>query len=321
MSDVSFSLMDDRPGQARSTAAASTATADLRLDVESFRSVRIEMMYCKNGRDTQSTNECIGIAYGSAFLYRLDGSDYLVTARHNLTGRHWQTDEFLSDSCRSEPTHLRVMFFASPPEQWVTSPSPGRPWSTRLQVPLVTFLPPLIGEDWKPIWKQHPTLGADMDVAALPYEVPNNAIVERWESTAGRKLPQQVSWPRLSPGQEVFIVGYPYRLSAGPRLPLWLRGTVASDPAFAYDSEGKLYPLFLIDARTRQGQSGAPVMRFRPRGALVISNDGTPAKMNDSDSDLVGVYSGRTSKESDLGFVWSMKEVDEICRNGVPGKI
>jgi hypothetical protein len=39
------------------------------------------------------------------------------------------------------------------------------------------------------------------------------------------------------------------------------------------------------------------------------------------DSDVVGVYSGRTSGESDLGFVWGMDEVDEICRNGVQGTI
>lgn len=299
----------------------STASAGTNLDIESFRSVRIEMMFCPNGRGTQSTSECTTMAYGSAFVYRLDGNDYLVTARHNLTGRHWQTNDPLSSRYPVNPTHLRVMLFAAPPDEWTISPSNNNFRSSHFQVPLHTYLLPLIGADWQPVWNQHPTLGADADVAVLPYTIPNNATVERWERTTERTLPQQVSWPRLSPGQDVFIIGYPYRLSAGPRLPLWMRGTIASDPAFAYDIGGKLYPLCLIDARTRQGQSGAPVMRYRPPGSLVIRNDGNPGALRNSDSDLVGVYSGRTSDESDLGFVWAMGEVDEICRNGVPGKV
>ena len=35
--------------------------------------------------------------------------------------------------------------------------------------------------------------------------------------------------------------------------------------------------------------------------------------------ELVGVYSGRTHKDSDLGFVWRIDEVDVICTDGVAG--
>lgn len=318
--------MDERVDQPQSPPTASTIEGEhdktgVQLDVESFRSVRIEMVFSPHGRDTQTLSQCKTMAHGTAFVYRLDGRDYLVTARHNLTGRHWQTNESISSSFNINPTHLRVTLFAAPPEKWMISPLDGDSWSTKLQVPVNRYLLPLIGEDWQPIWKQHPTLGVDMDVAALDYDAPNNAIVEKWERTGDRTLPELVPWPRLSPGQDVFIVGYPYRLSVGPRLPLWIRGTVASDPAFAYDFDDKLYPLWLIDARTRPGQSGAPVMRYRPPGWFGIRNDGNPGTLSRSDADLVGVYSGRTSKDSDLGFVWSMNEVDKICRNGKPGRV
>jgi hypothetical protein len=62
-------------------------------------------------------------------------------------------------------------------------------------------------------------------------------------------------------------------------------------------------------------------MRFRPPGTYVMKNSGMPGVTIGSDSDLVGVYSGRTSDESDLGFVWRMDEVDEICRGGVQGTV
>lgn len=116
--------------------------------------------------------------------------------------------------------------------------------------------------------------------------------------------PETMMLAAISPaGVLVFIVGYPYRLTTGPSLPLWIRGTVASNPLFGYDAGGKSYPLWLIDARTRRGQSGAPVMRYRPPGTLLFRNDGQPGRSNFPDSDLLGVYSGRTSDESDLGFV------------------
>lgn len=92
-------------------------------------------------------------------------------------------------------------------------------------------------------------------------------------------------------------------------------------PIFGCNAGGKSYPLWLVDARTRKGQSGAPVIRNRPPGTIVSRNDGQPGRTVVPDSDLLGVYSGRTSDESDLGFVWSMDEVDQICRNGTQGTV
>jgi hypothetical protein len=296
-------------------------TSNLQLHAESFRSVLIEMVFSPEGPYTGSAagQSCNTMAHGSAFIYRLDGDDRLVTARHNVTGRHWQTNDFLG-GYTTEPTHLKVMFFADPPEKWSVSRSEHNPRVGQTQILLRQYLVPLIGEDWKPIWTQHPELGGDMDVAVVPFNPPTDALTMSWERAGDRTGPEDAPWPpQLFPGEDVFIVGYPYRLTTGPSLPLWIRGTVASNPLFGYDAGGKSYPLWLIDARTRRGQSGAPVMRYRPPGTLLFRNDGQPGRSNFPDSDLLGVYSGRTSDESDLGFVWSMDEVDVICRNGLKG--
>jgi hypothetical protein len=298
-------------------------SAGLQLHAESFRSVLIEMVFCPEGPDTDSAagQGCNTMAHGSAFIYRLDGKDRLVTTRHNVTGRHWQTNDFLG-GYTTGPTHLRVMFFKDPPEVWAVSRSEDNPRLGNIQILLHQYLVPLIGPDWQPIWTQHPVLGADMDVAVVPFNPPEGVITMSWERTAARTGPEEVPWPpQLFPGEDVFIIGYPYRLTAGPIFPLWIRGTVASNPIFPYYDRDKSYPLWLIDARTRKGQSGAPVMRYRPPGTYLTANNGSLRRTVFPDSDILGVYSGRTSDESDLGFVWAMDEVDEICRNGVQGTV
>lgn len=205
--------------QPQSTPAHSTG-ASVQLQVESFRSVRIEMVFCPEGPDTDVTTGlgANGMADGSAFIYLLDSSDHLVTARHNLTARHWTTGACMGQYS-TNPTHLRVLFFADRPENWTISPIAN---GTRgqIQVLLNCYLVPLIGEDWQPIWKQHPILGADMDVAVVPFNAPSNTMIQSWERTAARTGPEEVPWPRLSPGHDVFIIGYPDRLSVGPILPL-----------------------------------------------------------------------------------------------------
>ena len=220
----------------------------------------------------------------------------------------------------SAPTHLRVMFFKDPPEKWALSPVEDNPRVGSMQILLRQYLVPLIGTDWKPIWNQHALLGGDVDVAEVPFNPPAEVVTMSWERTCDRSGPEQAPWPaQIFPGDDVFIIGYPYRLTSGPNFPLWIRGTVASNPIFPYYADGNAYPLWLIDARTRKGQSGAPVIRHRPPRAIVLRNDGQPGSSPYPDSDLLRVYSGRTSDESDLGFVWALDIVDEICREGVPG--
>jgi hypothetical protein len=160
-----------------------------------------------------------------------------------------------------------------------------------------------------------------MDVAALPVNITDDeALVTAWESPSARTpQPSDIRWPNLAPGQDIFVVGYPDALSTGPLFPLWIRGTIASEPAFGHTVDGKILPLMLVDARTRSGQSGSAVMRTLPEGRFVQRVDGTPAVTTTSHSQIIGVYSGRTSDESDLGYVWRIDEVDALCAEGAQG--
>ncbi|WNG83790.1 hypothetical protein C6A86_009110 [Mycobacterium sp. ITM-2016-00316] len=283
----------------------------------------MEMVYCPDGPDVdaEQAKELRSLAYGSAFIFELEGQQFLVTARHNVTGRHWQTGEFLGGYSMA-PTHIVLHLLAKPPAGgWQIGPSEVGPHVGSTQIKLKAFLVPLLGDDWKPRWMEHPTFGADMDVVVLPVKfTDDDTLVIPWTTPlVEAREPHEAPWPNLAAGQEVFVVGYPDALITGPMFPLWTRGSIASEPYFGYTVADKRLPLMLIDARTRQGQSGSAVMRHRPEGTVVTRSDGALGVTTGPVSQLIGVYSGRTSDESDLGFVWRMDEVEVVCRNGVQG--
>jgi hypothetical protein len=59
----------------------------------------------------------------------------------------------------------------------------------------------------------------------------------------------------LTPGMDVFVLGYPRGISGGGRFPLWKRGSIASEPDVNIDN----LPMMYIDTATREGMSRAPV--------------------------------------------------------------
>jgi hypothetical protein len=63
------------------------------------------------------------------------------------------------------------------------------------------------------------------------------------------------------------------------------------------------------------------VIRHCPEGTLVTKTDGSRGITLGPHSEIVGVYSGRTHPDSDLGYAWRIDDVDTICTDGVPGTI
>jgi hypothetical protein len=166
-----------------------------------------------------------------------------------------------------------------------------------------------------------PGLRGDVDVAVQAINFDEEDLIYPWKYPAEETEPGATKWSNLAPAQDVFVVGYPYALSTGPLFPLWVRGTIASDTHFGVLVDGKQLPLILVDARTRTGQSGSVVIRDIPEGAVVPTVGNSLAITLRPHSQIVGVYSGRTSDESDLGYVWPINEVEDICRKGVAGTI
>jgi hypothetical protein len=120
---------------------------------------------------------------------------------------------------------------------------------------------------------------------------------------------------------EVFILGYPLGLANQGVLPIWKRGSLASEPL--YDIEGNI-PIIYVDALTRHGMSGSPVLFFGPE---IIDEVGIPSPQTRRPHDhpwLIGVYAGRRVATADeiemaLGRVWKRRLLDEIFFQRVPG--
>lgn len=106
----------------------------------------------------------------------------------------------------------------------------------------------------------HPEFAKNVDVIALPVD-PSASIVsgqDRATTLFPYSLDSASRTAALYPTAVASIVGFAAGLTVGGKLPFWTRGAVATEPAAPIDG----LPVFLVDARTRPGQSGSPVIGY-----------------------------------------------------------
>ncbi|MEU5384181.1 trypsin-like peptidase domain-containing protein [Kitasatospora cineracea] len=263
---------------------SSTANIPFVLEVPAFASVYIEAL--------TATGVALGSATGFVVMDRAH-NHYLVTNRHVVTGRHWETNELGDDGLT--PAALRASFNTS-----------GESGYTQEILPL--------GDDeLKPLWLEHPQFGRLVDVVALPLTFD---VAERGIDLV--TYPLEMDHARLDLAGELFAIGYPLNVNpdvAGGLFGVWSRGTIAWPPQL--DWRG--LPCLLLDCRTRQGQSGSPVIFWADATRTFVGphqrvQSGPPSAPL---WNLVGVYSGRIHKDSDIGMVWKRSALEEIINGGV----
>ena len=222
----------------------------------------------------------------------------LVTNYHVVTWRKLNGDE-LEEFGNRIPTTLRVELPSRLKGEESHERNNFEPWEIALLCGEKPDVQPMWfqGGDW---WLQtngtHPT--TDVAIFAIPRDLVENLEVYTYKWYKGQGEPLTIT-------DNLFVIGYPK--SVGDYIstsPIWTRGTVASEP--------HLDPVdrFIIDSRTRAGQSGSPVISYRPSSFITSAG---PAGAIEELAVLQGVYSGRTEEESDLGFVWNMEVVERIA--------
>jgi hypothetical protein len=165
-------------------------------------------------------------------------------------------------------------------------------------------------DDETPRWREHPVHAREVDAVALP--LTNVSGVELVPYDLAIKPEQQL---KVLVSDFVNIIGFPFGRAAGGSLGIWTKGAIASEPSVNFSD----LPCFLIDARTRQGQSGSPVIAFQTN-TIAMADDGDGVFLvKGSVANLLGVYSGRINKNSDLGMVWKNEAIIEILKNGAIG--
>lgn len=241
----------------------------IRVDPLSAMSLRLQLT---------SLGNVLGTATGFTVAHR--GRPFLITNWHVVRGRNPDTGELLT-ATGAIPRELRMYCHAEPLGTYIA------------------HVEPLYGPDGHtPQWIEHPR-GEAVDVVAVPLQLAGGARIHPLDlGLANADIAVEAAMP-------VSIIGYPFGLVTGGTWPIWKTGHIASDPDLDYDGQ----PAFLIDATTREGMSGAPVVRrahggYRTRdGNYSIGVDGTR---------FLGVYSGRIHGESEIGKVWRADLVNEI---------
>jgi hypothetical protein len=119
-------------------------------------------------------------------------------------------------------------------------------------------------------------------------------------------------------GTEVFVIGYPRGIAGEEIFPIWKRGSIASEPQVPIRLGGRQHKnVFYIDALTKSGMSGSPVICFSKPGERFSSDDGDVIQVRDEKPRIVGVYSGRngvTQEEYELsvGRVWKIGAIERV---------
>lgn len=241
--------------------------------------IHIDPLSCSSLRvELAARGNSLGTATG--FVVQRDSNQFLITNWHVLSGRSPETGQPLSDA-GALPDEIRIVHHHS--EQL------GR-WAIVSQQ--------LRDEHGDVLWIEHSD-GPNVDLAALSLELDDSIKV--YPLDLGLADHDVV----LQPAMSVSIIGYPYGLATGAAFPIWKTGHIASDPDLDYDGR----PAFLIDATTRGGMSGSPVI-YRTTG-------GYPSKsgaitFSGLTTAFLGVYSGRIHPDAEVGRVWRPKLIEEL---------
>ncbi len=257
--------------------------------------------------DLVEKSEIIGTGTGFFYLSP-EKSLYLVTNYHVVTSRDPQTDKPLSE-VNKQPEEIRYRLLGKPDLQIVSG-----------SVDLSSV-----------IRIEHPRRSDGVDIIALLVKPPEEGYLLTQNNL---DLVEDIN---IVVGGELYIIGYPFGIRTGEILPIWKRGTIASEPN--YQPFG--LDMFYIDATTKPGMSGSPVFASEIRQFYKVDKEISQAinKWEKSELDpldvvrmmkndefnevrrrahkFVGIYSGgiiHGDNDPQIGIVWKRKLIDELFK-------
>ncbi len=222
---------------------------------------------------------------GTGFVTQTPRGPVLITNWHNVSGRNPQTQQALLPSGQVPDEVVIIHNRHNHLGEWIPRSEP------------------LLGPNGR-LWVEHPTLGQQVDFVALPLTQLDD--VELYPYTLGVDDPPI----KCGPADTVSVVGFPFGIQVGGSLAVWATGFIASEPEINY----KNLPIFLIDCRSRPGQSGSAVISYKAGGGVNLE-DGSIATFIGPVTRFLGIYSGRINEQSDLGIVWKASAIRELTES------
>jgi hypothetical protein len=237
----------------------------------------------------------LGTATGTVINYHQ--TFYLLTNWHVLSGRYPYSGQPISKH-GGVPDKLTITYLSSDHRN-------------KLQTTV-----DLLSEDRSTLWIQHQD-GQDVDLAAV--QLPTQLGLALWPFD----LSLVDADMKVRIGMTIFIIGFPYGVASYmDTLPIWKTGHIASEPDLTYAEK----QAFLIDATTREGMSGSPVIA-RTDGVLYPRDGSGVILTQDTVTRFLGIYSGRLDFQtgekdklsSELGVVWKPQTIYELLDKQLPG--
>ncbi len=222
------------------------------------------------------------LSTATGFIVEKNKNQYLITNWHVVSGRHPDSNQVLHPQGKT-PNAILIWHHGKRLGTWVRKREA------------------LYDQKGRKRWIEHKR-GRDVDLALLPLEVITNDIqlYPLELSMADVDMVPEVAMP-------VSIIGFPVGLTSAGFFPIWKTGHIASEPNLDYQG----LPLFLIDATTRGGMSGSPVV-LRMSGGYKTKNGSMIMSSSDYQTLFLGVYSGRLPGDSEIGRVWRPSLIKEI---------
>lgn len=231
------------------------------------------------------------LAIATGFVWKHSEDSYLITNHHVASGLDPATNQPI-DARGTVPDRLVVYFLVT------SGLSSWKPLEIELY-----------DSQGRPTWLEHPHFKSKVDVVAIPIAPDDSYRVLAINDLEFSEFVIEIS-------QDVFIIGYPRGVTGSGKLPIFKRGSIASEPVLDLDGVPKL----LIDSATREGMSGSPVIAqyvgYYPVEPGTISAEdwfGTGRC-------FLGVYSGRNvgadELAAQLGIVWKGRVIEEIIEGG-----
>lgn len=270
----------------------------------SLASFKIEMV----GKN-YDTNTDLVLSTGTAFLYDFNDKIYLITNWHNVTGKNSLTKQTLSGKS-SLPHSLNLFFHNS---ETMENGVPAVTWQKTFRLELYEK----IDGEYFPIWYEHPEHGSIVDVIAIPFDETIQSLKDQGIAVIPVNSHELglVNF-YIYTGMDAFLLGYPLGLVGGGQLPIWKRGSVASE--FIVDID-KLPKYFIDTATTKTGMSGSPVFIKSHGFTMPIGKTEMRDMIMSACFTFGGIYSGRTqiqhdqeNKYPDLAIVWKESAIIEI---------
>ncbi|MEP0313497.1 MAG: trypsin-like peptidase domain-containing protein [Hyphomonas sp.] len=265
-----------------------------RFDALSFKTTPIEI----HGVDSVETV----VGHASGFFWRQKEQSYLITNRHVVTNRNGFTNEYVSQCLQPR----KITFYSG---EWISPIDAPAGFFRFERTPQKLDL---YNDNEVSIWLEDPLFQKfRTDIVAIPIDY-QPTIKDSNQSP----FLNNFGFENLSHyvGNDLFVVGYPYRNYTGMMIPVWKRGSLASEPLFGVDKK----PMFLIDALTKDGMSGSPVFK-RVFGPVNLAC-GTTKLDHVVTTEFVGVYSGRLGSsdlaQAAMGMAWYSNRIPHIITSG-----